>query len=114
MLRQRLDRAAAGEPQITTATLAPDRRTVVTETTTVIAEVNGAQSFSASPEAASLLDAAGWRFEIERSDGESVLGREDSVILGNGIVVDSIYTTGLLRSIATLRTVEPIADEPCE
>ncbi|MCA8908977.1 MAG: DUF1849 family protein [Rhodospirillaceae bacterium] len=115
VLRERLERAAAGETETQAHTLSPSRTTLVTETATVVAEVNGAEAFLAGPEAAELLDHPGWRFHIERiDDGTDPLREEDSVILENGIVVDSIYITGRLRSIATLATVEQVPDLACE
>ncbi|MCB9959904.1 MAG: DUF1849 family protein [Rhodospirillaceae bacterium] len=115
VLRERLERAAAGETDTQVQTLSPSRTTLVAETATVISEVDGAEAFLAGPEAAALLDHPGWRFHIERvDDGNDPLREEDSVILENGIVVDSIYITGRLRSIATLATVERVPDLACE
>ena len=59
-------------------------------------------------------DADGYSDGDEVDDGTDPLREEDSVILENGIVVDSIYITGRLRSIATLATVEQVPDLACE
>ena len=113
-LQRRLAGAAGGEGDFDYSALRADRRTVIGEHVEVQDAVIEAIATTVSEAGATLLARRGWNMLVIRRDleGEEV-GREEAVVLENGVVFHSIYTAGRLRSIASLRTLEPFAAPDC-
>ena len=113
-LQRQLSGAADGLGTFDYPALRADRRTVINEQVEVQEAVIEAIATTVSDAGAMLLARRGWNVLVMRQDleGEEV-GREEAVILENGVVFHSIYTAGRLRSIASLRTLEPFPAPDC-
>ena len=114
-LRRQIAGAAAGEVAFGFPTLRADRRQAVRAQVEVLEPIVEAAATTVTGPGANLLRRPGWRFLIVRRNlsGDEV-GRETAVVLDNGVVVDSVYTSGRLRSATTLRTIEPLSMAVCE
>ena len=113
-LQRQLSGAADGLHSFDYPALRADRRTLIGEQVEVQDAVIEAIATTVSDAGAMLLARRGWNVLVIRRnlEGEEV-GREEAVILENGVVFHSIYTAGRLRSIASLRTLEPFPAQDC-
>ena len=114
-LRRQIAGASEGEVAFGFPTLRADRRQAVRAQVEVVEPIVEAAVTTVSGSGADLLRRPGWRFLIVRRNlsGDEV-GRETAIVLDNGVVVDSVYTSGRLRSATTLRTIEPLSTVICE